>query len=92
MATVFAWDGSLWEVDRYSREKISSRAGRFNSLLALGDIVLTDTTYTDTDLATRTIFWRTYAGLARTFTVEEFLRFSIAVDEKLESVYENSLL
>ncbi|MAY42271.1 hypothetical protein [Neptuniibacter sp. UBA847] len=83
----FVWDGSLWQVRFLDRINIARKAARLNSLLLLGDVSLTDTTYTDTDSNTRTIAWRTTLNVNRTLSVEEFLRFSIAVDEHAEDKY-----
>lgn len=87
LKTSFVWDGSLWQIRLLDRINIARRAAKLNSLLALGDVVLTDTSYTDTDSNTRTIQWRTKLNINRTLTVEEFLRFSIAVDEHVEDKY-----
>jgi hypothetical protein len=83
----FVWSGKSYQTAEVDRINIEGRAAKLTALLAIGDIALTDTAYTDSSGTTRTLMWRDLDNTESLFTVEQFLRFAIAVDEYIEDKY-----
>lgn len=73
----FVWEGSLFQIDSNSQIFIASKA------LSIVKLRLENT-------PVDTITWRTYDNRFYTFTADEFLRFSSAVESHIESILQTS--
>ncbi|MGY8872232.1 MAG: DUF4376 domain-containing protein [Pseudomonadales bacterium] len=82
-----SWDGHLFQTEQIDRINIAGRAAKLNSLISLGLITLSATSYTDSGGNNRPLVWRTLDNNVVPFTVQSFLEFAIAVDEFVENKY-----
>lgn len=84
----FTWNGNTFQSTAADQALIAGRATKLTTLLTLGRVQLTDSSYIDESGDTRPLVWRSLDNINVSFTVQDFLDFAIAMDEFIEDMYQ----
>jgi hypothetical protein len=84
------WQGNIFQTRPKDLTLINGRVSKLCALISLGEATLDDTVITSMDGKTLPLIWRSESNRDIPFTVREFLQFAIAVDEFIESKYQES--
>ncbi|WP_394165132.1 DUF4376 domain-containing protein [Neptunomonas phycophila] len=87
IASGFTWNGNTFQADKDSRGLINGRVTKLNTLIINGRITPEDDEYIDNNGNTRPLVWWTTTNVVISFTVQEYLNFSIALEEWIEDIY-----